>query len=58
MARSWIHNVAAGELSLQGSDLASAIAYADGEGWLADSPKQGWTSLTPAGLKVVVKGPK
>jgi hypothetical protein len=52
MARSWIHDVAARDLSLQGSDLASAIAYAEGEAWLTDSPKQGWTSLTPEGLKV------
>jgi hypothetical protein len=52
MARSWIHDVAFRDLSLEGPHLASAIAYAEGEAWLADSPKQGWTSLTSKGLKV------
>jgi len=37
-------------LSLQVTKLASAIAYAEGEGWFADSPKRkDWICLTRTG---------
>jgi hypothetical protein len=49
MANTWVHNIALRDMSLQGTDLASAIAYAEGEGWLADSSRKGWVSLTRAG---------
>jgi hypothetical protein len=54
MANTWVHNIALRDISLQGTDLASAIAYAEGEGWLADSSRKGWVSLTRAG-EVVAK---
>ena len=37
------------EIGLRGSQLASALAYAGNEGWLADAPRRGWTFLTGAG---------
>jgi hypothetical protein len=38
------------------AQLASAIAYAEGEGWLANIPtRKGWVSLTPADEVVVAK---
>ena len=50
MASAWVHKIAMREMSLQGTELASAIAYAEGEGWLADIPtRKGWISLTHAG---------
>jgi hypothetical protein len=36
-------------MALHGTKLASAIAYAEAEGWLIDSPRKGWISLTRAG---------
>jgi hypothetical protein len=37
-------------MSLHGTQLASALAYAEGEGWLADVPtRKGCISLTRAG---------
>jgi hypothetical protein len=36
-------------MELHGTALASAIAYAEAEGWLADSARKGWVSLTRAG---------
>jgi hypothetical protein len=36
-------------MALHGTALASALAYAEAEGWLADSPRKGWISLTRAG---------
>jgi hypothetical protein len=50
----WVHEIALRDMSLQGTDLASALAYAEGEGWLADSPRKGWLSLTGTG-EVVAK---
>ena len=42
-------------MSLHGTALASAIAYAEAEGWLADIPtRKGWLSLTRTG-EVVAK---
>jgi hypothetical protein len=50
MASDWVHDIALRDLSLQIPELASAIAYAEGEGWLADIPtRKGWISLTHAG---------
>jgi len=38
---------------LHGTQLASAIAYAEAEGWLADNPtRKGCISLTRAGEAV------
>jgi hypothetical protein len=38
---------------LHGMQLASAIAYAEAEGWLADIPtRKGWISLTRTGEAV------
>jgi hypothetical protein len=46
----WIHKIALRDMSLQSTALASAIAYAEGEGWLADIPtRKGWISLTRTG---------
>jgi hypothetical protein len=50
MASDWVHDTAARDMSLQGADLASAIAYAEGERWLADSrTRNGWIYLTRTG---------
>ena len=50
MASNWVHDMAARDMSLEGTALASAIAYAEGESWLADVPtRKGCTSLTRAG---------
>ena len=54
MATTWVHAIALSDLSLQSTNLASALAYAEGEGWLVDSPRKGWVSLTRAG-EVVAK---
>ena len=49
MDSAWVGKIAVREMSLQCTELASAIAYAEAEGWLADSPKKGCISLTRAG---------
>jgi hypothetical protein len=49
MAKAWVHDIALKDASLQGIDLASALAYAEGEGWIADGPREGWTIITRAG---------
>jgi hypothetical protein len=50
MARAWVDRIAVREMSLQGTALASALAYAEGEGWLADIPtRKDCISLTRAG---------
>jgi len=49
MDRAWVDKIAVREMSLQCTELASAIAYAEAEGWLADSPRKGWISFTRAG---------
>jgi hypothetical protein len=50
MASAWIHDMAMRDLSLEGTELASAIAYAEGEDWLADIPtRKGCISLTRTG---------
>jgi hypothetical protein len=49
MASAWIDKIAVRDMELHGTPLASAIAYAQAEGWLIDSPRKGWMSLTRAG---------
>ena len=49
MDSAWIDEIAVRDVSLHGTELASALAYAEGEGWLADSPTKGWISLTRTG---------
>jgi hypothetical protein len=44
----WIQKKAS-EIGLEGSQFVSALAYAGNEGWLADAPRRGWTSLTGVG---------
>jgi hypothetical protein len=49
MDSAWIDKIAVRDLWFHGTQVASALAYAEGEGWLADSPRKGWISLTRAG---------
>jgi hypothetical protein len=49
MDSAWMDKIAVRDASLDGTQLACALAYAEGEGWLVDSPKKGWLSLTRAG---------
>jgi len=49
MDSAWVDKIAVRDVSLHCTGLASAIAYAEVEGWLADSPRRGWVSLTRAG---------
>ena len=50
MASAWVHKIAMRDMGLQGTDLASAIAHAEAEGWLADIPaRKDCISLTRAG---------
>jgi len=57
MASDWVHEIALRNSSLQVTDLASAIACAERERWLADSQtRKGWIYLTRAG-EVVAKLP-
>jgi hypothetical protein len=48
MAKAWI-NKKAWEIGLEGRELASALAYAGNEGWLADGPREGQILLTRKG---------
>jgi hypothetical protein len=55
MASAWVDKIAVRVMSLHGTALASALAYAEGEGWLADIPaRKGCISLTRAG-EVIAK---
>ena len=55
MDRAWVDKIAVREMSLQCTELASAIAYAEAERWLADSPvREDWIYLTRTG-EVVAK---
>jgi hypothetical protein len=47
-ANAWIEKKAL-QIGLEGNQFVSALAYAGNEGWLADAPRKGWTSLTRAG---------
>jgi hypothetical protein len=56
MASAWVYKIAMRDMGLQGTELASAIAYAEAEGWLADIPtRKECISLTRAG-ELVAKG--
>ena len=53
IARDWVDKIAVRDMWLHGMQLASAIAYAEGEGWLADIPtRKGYISLTRTGEAV------
>jgi hypothetical protein len=52
MVNAWVDDIAQSELSLRGTEISSALAYANGQGWLADGPRQGWTIITREGEKV------
>ena len=55
MDRAWVDKIAVRDVSLHGTELASALAYAEGERWLADSPaRKDWIYLTRTG-EVVAK---
>ena len=47
-ANTWIEKKAL-EIGLEGNQFVSAFTYAGNEGWLADAPRKGWTSLTRTG---------
>jgi hypothetical protein len=49
MDSAWIDKVAVRDVSLHGTELISALAYARGLGWLVDSPRKGRISLTRVG---------
>jgi hypothetical protein len=48
MAGAWVHDVAL-KASLRGTNLASALAYAEGQGWIANGVKKGWMTITRSG---------
>jgi hypothetical protein len=48
MVSAWVHGIAL-KMSLRGTDLASALAYAEGQGWIADGPQKRWTTITRVG---------
>ena len=50
-ANLWIEKKAL-EIGLEGAQFVSALAYAGCEGWLADAPRRGWTSLTRVGAAI------
>jgi hypothetical protein len=49
MVKAWVHDIAVRNGSLRSAELSSALAYAEGQGWIADGPRQGWTTITRAG---------
>jgi hypothetical protein len=56
MDSAWVHEIAMRDMSLEGTALASAIAYAEAERWLADSrTRNDWIYLTRLG-QLVAKG--
>jgi hypothetical protein len=48
MAEAWVRDIT-WKSALRGTELASALAYAEGQGWIADAPRKGWTTITRAG---------
>ena len=48
MVNAWVDDIARRDASLRGAELSSALAYAEGQGWIADGPRQGWTIITRA----------
>ena len=49
IANVWVHDIAVRDMALEGTEIASVVAYAEAEGWLVDSSRPGWVSLTRAG---------
>jgi hypothetical protein len=61
MVNAWVDDMAQREVSLRGTELSSAFAYAEGQGWIADGPRPGWTIITREGeraarLRIVLSG--
>ena len=55
MDSAWVDKIAVREVSLHGTELASALAYAVGQRWLADSrTRKDWIYLTRTG-EIVAK---
>jgi len=55
MDRAWVDKIAVRDVSLRGTELASALAYAEGQRWLADSrTRKDWIYLTRTG-EIVAK---
>jgi hypothetical protein len=55
MNNAWIDEIAVRDVSLYGTQLASALAYAEGQRWLADSrTRKDWIYLTRTG-EIVAK---
>jgi hypothetical protein len=48
ITKAWF-NKKAWQIGLEGRELASALAYAGNEGWLADGPREGEILLTSKG---------
>jgi hypothetical protein len=48
MVSVWVYGIAQ-RISLRGTDLASALAYSEEQGWIADGPQNGWKAITRAG---------
>ena len=49
MVNAWVHEIALRDASLRGTELSSALAYVEGQAWIADGPREGWTTITRAG---------
>ena len=55
MDSAWIDEIAVRDVSLHGTQLASALAYAEGQRWLTDSrTRKDWIYLTRTG-EIVAK---
>jgi hypothetical protein len=48
MAGAWVNDVAL-KAALRGTGLASALAYAEGQGWIANGVEKGWMTITRSG---------
>jgi hypothetical protein len=56
MDRAWVDKIAVRDVSLHGTELASALAYAEGQRWLTDSlTRSDWIYLTRRGEIVAKK---
>jgi hypothetical protein len=49
MVNTGVDDIDQKEVSLRDTELSSALAYAEGQGWIADGPRQGWTIITREG---------
>jgi len=59
MDSAWVDEIAVRDMALHGAQLAAAIAYAEGERWLADSPaRKDWIYLTRLGQHVAKRSVK